>query len=364
MRDAIVFSGWSWEAFNVPERIALAMRQLGARVLYCENPVSLIHRTRPGLREVEPGIYSFQPYFYGTRLNAFPPLRSMQARKLAAQVFYQSESLNLREPIFFYFFLRDLLPLCMQIKKKFALVNVQMDYGQPESSEHASLSDLTLAIPRSAYDKLRAEFGDKVRLIPQVVDFRAFSAVRNGDRAEAPALRDIPRPRLGYLGPAYNRLNLPALEELLCMRPDWHFISVGGSPVLALPNAHAIPWQSQETLPQCVASLDVGFLPYSCKDIRDLHCVPLKLFECFALGLPVVSPRLVNLQEFTDVLYFAETPAEMAAAVEQALGEPRDSLKRKRRIDIAREHSVESLAQLLQRTLPLENGMRAQPECR
>ena len=34
MRDAIVISGWTWEASNVPERLALALANAGSRVLY------------------------------------------------------------------------------------------------------------------------------------------------------------------------------------------------------------------------------------------------------------------------------------------------------------------------------------------
>ena len=42
MRDAIILSTWSWDTFNVPERIALALAMRGARVLYCEIPASPI----------------------------------------------------------------------------------------------------------------------------------------------------------------------------------------------------------------------------------------------------------------------------------------------------------------------------------
>ena len=47
LRDAIVFSTWSWDMFNVPERISLALASRGARVLYCEIPVSRVRRHKP-----------------------------------------------------------------------------------------------------------------------------------------------------------------------------------------------------------------------------------------------------------------------------------------------------------------------------
>jgi len=52
VRDAILFSRWIWETFNAPERFALALAHIGARVLYRENPDSGLLRTGSKLREV------------------------------------------------------------------------------------------------------------------------------------------------------------------------------------------------------------------------------------------------------------------------------------------------------------------------
>jgi glycosyltransferase involved in cell wall biosynthesis len=352
MRDAIVLSGWTWETFNVPERIALAMSQLGARVLYCENPASFIRRTRPEPREVAPGIVSFQPYFIGQRLNSFSPLRHLQSRMLASQILARADQLGLRDPAFFYFLLKDLLPLTAEMKNKCLLVHVRMDHVQWEGEEHARLSDLTLVIPQSIYDPLKSVFGEIVHLIPQVTDFQAFERAAASPSAQPTALDAIPRPRLGYLGPVHDRLDLPNLSALLAAHPEWHFVSCGDCPALALPNAHVIPWQLRDAIPSCVRALDAGILPYNCADEQQFHCVPLKLFDCFAAGIPVVATPIVHLQEFRDVVYFGSSAAELAVAVEAALREPPDSPERALRIEIARRHSIESLAARLRELLP------------
>ena len=61
LRDAVVFSTWDWNVFNVPERIALALASRGARVLYCAMPVSRFRRAQKPLREVAKGIYCSPP---------------------------------------------------------------------------------------------------------------------------------------------------------------------------------------------------------------------------------------------------------------------------------------------------------------
>ena len=58
MRDAIVFTGLSWEMFNVPERISMALASLGSRVLHCEPPQSVLRGKAQVMRHVADGIHS------------------------------------------------------------------------------------------------------------------------------------------------------------------------------------------------------------------------------------------------------------------------------------------------------------------
>ena len=171
----------------------------------------------------------------------------------------------------------------------------------------------------------------------------------------------IPRPRLGYLGSPAKRLNLPILSSLLRAHRDWHFISSGSQKAVPLPNAHALPWMPSGDLSLLIRSLDVTFMPYNCDDEYQLHCVPLKAFDSFALGIPVVSTPLVNLWEYKDLIYFGDTANELASAVETALREAPDSPKRRARIEIAKKHSIENLAALLLQCLPLTDERAGLP---
>ena len=78
MRDAIVYSGSGWESCNVMERLSIALTKLGAKVLYCDNPVSRLKGKPPEMHEVESGIFRFRPTIFGHRLNEIPAcLRSV-----------------------------------------------------------------------------------------------------------------------------------------------------------------------------------------------------------------------------------------------------------------------------------------------
>jgi glycosyltransferase involved in cell wall biosynthesis len=355
VRDAIVYSGWTWKTFNVPERIALALTHLGARVLYCGSPVSVFRQADSNLHEVEPGIFAFRPVFAAERLNRLSLLQSIQARVVAKQILVHAASLELSNPIFFYPCLGDRLSLLSHFRNRFLLVHIQMDYGERSAESHVRASDITLAIPHSVYHQQRARFGDKVQLIPQVLDLRHFQGEDGAPLEPSPTLASIPHPRLGYLGPAHQQVNKPLINQLLQLRPDWHFVSVGPHKALPLPNVHAVPWQSNRELGGYARGFDVGFMPYDCFDEEKLHCLPLKLFEYFALGLPVVATPILELREFGDLVYFGDTARELEQAIKLALQESPDSPKRRRRIEIARNHSIENLADALSKALPFND---------
>jgi hypothetical protein len=343
--DAIVMSGWTWEAFNVPERIALALAYLGSKVLYCENPVSLFRHKGHPRQQVESGIYRTGLEFLGHRLNRIPVLMPrIQSKFLASQILRHATDLGLESPIFIYPH-GDFAALCLEFRGRgFALVHVCMDYPETGQERLIELSDLTLLIPKSLCDSMRDRYGSKIHLIPQVT--RLFESDTKG-LLDASEFAEIPRPRLGYVGPVDRRVDLRILSEILTNRPRWHFLHFGASKCLPLGNVHVLPWRAPEKLKAVVANLDVGFMPYARNDNKNLHCMPLKLFDYFAQGVPIASTRILNLLEFSDTIYFGDDASELCYAVELALDEPTDSPLKTKRIAIAKKHSIEALATAL-----------------
>jgi glycosyltransferase involved in cell wall biosynthesis len=351
-RDAIVVSGWTWDAFNVPERIALALVELGARVLYVENPVSV---TRPGpplpRSDPPPEIIVLRPRFFGHRLNYVDLLARTQAQLVANQIRQAARRIHLRRPLFFYPWLGTFVPLAAAMCD-YPRVHIHMDYLEPWQERHVASAHLILAIPPAVYHRLKARYPERVELIPQAVDLRVFQDYEMTHGTEPAPLRGISRPRLIFAGGAASRLNIDLLRSVLTRRPDWHFIYFGDAPELdTLPNSHALAWVDRRELPGYLAHADVGLLPYDCYDEQQLHCVPLKAFDYFAAGIPVVSTPLVHLWRYRDVVEFGDTAAEIQTAVERALAQDDAATRRQRRQAVAAEHSIERLAEALERVL-------------
>lgn len=350
-RDAIVMSGWGWETFNVPERVALALASLGSKVLYCQNPVSILRGRGRTLEEINSGIHRLVPHFLGHRLNRIPfGFPQLQAQVVANQILQNVSKLDLKDPLFIYAHGDFYAPLCRAFKRKgFPLIHGCFDYPEPGQDRHIELSDLTLTLSKTVFHQLKAKYGTKIALIPEV---RWISDPdKQAPAGEAEEFVAIPRPRLGYIGPVTDRLNLRVLESLLTARPDWQFLHFGEAKCLSLPNVHVMAWRPPEKLQDLTAQLDVGLMPYDCYSNKNFHCMPLKVFDYFSIGLPVVSTPIVNLWEFSDTIYFGDDAGELGRAIQSALDEPVDSPKKSARIAIAREHSIEALAVCLDQVL-------------
>jgi hypothetical protein len=357
VRDAIIISTWSWELFNVPERVALALASRGVRVLYCEMPASRFRRPVKSLDEVAKNVYRFIPEYLGGKLRSVPGVRGFQWRMVAKQIAGHARALELKDPLFLYSHIDRMTPLCRVMRASgHPLVHICMDYPEPYQYELIAVSDQTLVIPRAVFCKLRSKFGGKIHWIPQSIHLPAENSGPPEASPKVPALGSLPRPVLGYLGPIFARVNVPLLREILRTHPEWQFICFGGAETLQLSNAYNAKWMPPEAIPSFISSLDVGVMPYDCFEEKNLHCVPLKLFDYFLAGLPVVATPVISLWEFSDLIYFGDTSQDFSRAVREALEEPATSPKRKLRREFARAHSTDELGRRLEEILPRQGS--------
>ncbi|MDP2005225.1 MAG: glycosyltransferase [Rubrivivax sp.] len=199
-------------------------------------------------------------------------------------------------------------------------------------------------------------------LIPNGVDYEAFAS----RQTEAPDLRDVPHPRIGYVGVIKKQLDLALLLELAQRRPQWSFVFVGpvgnlGEKValwqalVALPNVHAMGPRPARELPTYAQHFDVGQMCYEVNDYTN-SIFPLKLNEYLASGRPVVSSRIESVLPFAEVVGFAtgtdEWQAVLQRALEPALNGP-DAVARRHAVarDYDWGHLVDKVAVLFEAQL-------------
>ena len=347
--------------FNVPERISLALASRGARVLYCEIPVSRVRRKGQPLTEVSEGVYRFGPEYLGAKLNSLPVLGHLQWKAVAKQIVERAESLKLKDPVFLYSHFENMTPLCEEMRAAgYPLVHICMDYPEPYQYELIEVSDQTVVIPKHVFQRASPQVRRKDSMDSAIHSSAGRERSRPTDRTS-----NLPR-SLAFLG-RDSAIWAQSSRAWICRscarfslrNPHKHFVYFGDPDHTLPPNAHAMGWHRPDELPRYVESLDAGLMPYDCSGKKNLYCSPLKLYDYFLKGLPVVSTPILEISEFKDLVYVGSTAEELSAAVARALEEPPDSPKRALRMEVARAHSTEVQGQRLEEVLALlKTGQR------
>ncbi len=159
-------------------------------------------------------------------------------------------------------------------------------------------------------------------------------------------IESLPKPIIGYMGDIAPWVDLKHLFLAAERHPEWSIVLLGPwkreKPSMSgFSNVHAPGGVSYEELPYYARMFDVGTIPFALNDLTRV-VNPLKLYEYFAMGKPVVATPLPEVARHEELVYLAGGPDEFVALTEIALREEPSSPARERRIKIARENSWES----------------------
>ncbi len=153
----------------------------------------------------------------------------------------------------------------------------------------------------------------------------------------------IPKPIVGYYGAIADWFDLELLEAVAQSRPNYQFVLIGQvhnvnlSSLKRLPNIHLLGEKHYRELPHFLAAFDVALIPFRLSNLtRGVD--PVKLYEYFSQGKPVVATPLPELNRVTHLLSIARTPEDFTVKIDEALLD-QDPLVRQKRIDFALENT-------------------------
>lgn len=162
---------------------------------------------------------------------------------------------------------------------------------------------------------------------------------------ESPVLdmEALPKPIIGYMGDIAAWVDLELLVYTASRHRDWSIVLLGpwkqdAGVVRDQPNMHAPGSVPYEELPYYARRFDLGAIPFKLNDLTRV-VNPLKLYEYFAMGIPVVSTPLPEVARHENLVYIASTPDEYVSLAEVALREKDDAPARSRRMALAQENS-------------------------
>jgi glycosyltransferase involved in cell wall biosynthesis len=147
----------------------------------------------------------------------------------------------------------------------------------------------------------------------------------------------------GYVGALDSWFDVEAIEQSAALHPQCRFILAGRiefDPIQrlrALPNVELTGEIPYSRVPELLARFRIALIPFRLNPLT-LMTNPIKLYEYFSCGLPVVSTPLPEAQAMGDLVYVGANPADFALQVGRALEED-DPGKRARRREIALRES-------------------------
>lgn len=276
-----------------------------------------------------------------TRLNSFL-LRS------------QLTSLLTPETIIWVTYPSPLIPGLLEGMKYGALVYEMMDdYSHIHAKSKEEIkrmegwfvdhADLVITTSEALAEKAnKMKKGVQLRMIGNGVD---YDFVNNTPKVRPPEFKDMKK-IIGYVGTIHDWIDFDLIDYLAENRPDLQFIFVGPVKAKRLPlkkNIHFIGRIDYGKVPAYCNEFDVCLIPFIQGEFADT-INPVKLYEYLALGKPVVSYHMRELERYKDIVYLSDDEEDFLTSIEKALNE-RDNGVRRLRKGVARTNDWTMIAE-------------------
>lgn len=200
-------------------------------------------------------------------------------------------------------------------------------------------SDMVLTTSDSLYDFAKG-FNKNVYIVKNGCDYGYFSNVsRNGILDGLSG-----RPVVGYFGAISSWLDVDLLEYVVRENQDKDFVFLGGintknvRKLYHFKNVFFLGEVEYMSLTGYLGYFDICIIPFVLNDLIK-NTNPVKFYEYISSGKPVVSVRLPELAEYSDICYLANTKEEFSKYIGEALKEEKSLVERRKKV--AEENSWE-----------------------
>ncbi len=318
------------------------------------------------LKRVPGGLYVMTPLnfpVYGSPVGRF-----INRWLLALQLRFVMRMLGMRRPIVWVAIpsAADVVDL---LDREFLLYQISDKYDANEDSALSTeiirnwdrslkqSASLVLYSGRKLFEE--SEVANRY-FLQQAVDFEHFAEQSSEVAAE---IEKIPKPILGYFGFMDYVMDVPLMEEVARLRPEWHWLFIGRKSnlvKLAAPNFHYLGSKPYAELPKYLRHIDVYILPWRQDNVFTSYGSAIKVREYLATGKPVVISPLYEYLKTPGVRIYRSV-AEFIAAVDDALTNDtesdrlaRQSLVRDCTWDVRTQQVAALITKLLNRRHPFQ----------
>lgn len=190
----------------------------------------------------------------------------------------------------------------------------------------AERAEVITAVSQYLVDQTAEWTGRQVKHLSNGVDVDRFRSTP--DLEEPQDLKQIPRPRMAFVGAITSWIDLRLLEKSARALPELQLLMIGPELISAdpvslqklkrLPNVHFLGAKSFTDVPRYMHASDVLLVPRTYEPYS-LACDPIKLYEYLATGKPVVSTAMPSAERFADVVFIGRDDESFIEGIRCAL---------------------------------------------
>lgn len=194
-------------------------------------------------------------------------------------------------------------------------------HGGPAEESYIAVCDALVCSSRSLLEKKRLP-GKPAIVVPNGVD-PAFLRPRKSKTVA----QDLPlnAPIIGYIGAIDDRIDYDLLEDVMLALPAYQFVFIGKCDrkayidrLCAAKNCHYIGPQNYLDLPGILAHMRVGIIPFL-RNPFTMGIYPMKINEYLGAGLPVVSTRFGDMDDFSDIVSLTDSRQGFIIGIDHAI---------------------------------------------
>ncbi len=167
---------------------------------------------------------------------------------------------------------------------------------------------------------------------------------------QVPVIKKKKRLLLGYVGGISERMDWQLLETLVTEHPEWDFAfyypaTQGPSKAASLEFGRLIQYKNvihgttshRRELAGYMKQFDVGIIPYDSTRLFNRYCFPMKIYEYFYLGIPVISTLIDELERYPQYVYLSNSPRQWVKQIQalERTGWPAKKKREQKKIALA-----------------------------
>lgn len=358
--DLINFSVIAWDfRFQRPQHLAKITAQNGNRVFYIKNEFVSSHKNKEGfapfkIKKIIDNVYEVT---ISTTKNLFiysdrPTSKDIDLMISSLKfLIHEAKIINpiakIDHPFWSHITQQISMPViydCMDNHQGFL-----ENSNDTASLENSLFKNSEQTIVTSKFlENIAKKYSNKITKIQNAGEFEHFSKINETSIPED--IKNIPGPIIGYYGAIAQWFDTKILEKIAKDFPAHSIVLIGNvsnKQVLQLSNQykniHLLGEKSYQKLPQYLNQFDVCIIPFILSELI-LATHPVKIFEYFAAGKPVVTVNMPEIAEYKNITYISDID-NFSNDIKKALIE-NNSIK-KERVQIAKNNTWQNRAKQL-----------------